>query len=98
MQHILGWIKNFDAIKAIMVAIVAILGSWYDLKTDVKLNQIETQRVKSELAVRVETTAKLEMIQDQQLRDIKSDITAGFQDLRNELRQQRGYNSNGRSK
>ena len=49
IKSTINWLSNFDSIKAIFMAIVTIIASWYDLKYQVKLTQDEVAIIRKDI-------------------------------------------------
>lgn len=77
------WIKTFDVSKAVLLAIVAILGSWYDLRSQVEL-------VKQEANLKWQVQEKLDSRQDQALSDVRTEVKDGFKELKQVVRDNSG--------
>jgi len=90
MKEFLSWLSNFDALKAIFLAIVAVLGSWYDLKGTVEINrtvaEAEVVRLRENLAGYQNNQAIVDSYQTQSILELKGEIKDGFKDLKGELR------------
>lgn len=80
------WVKNFDAIKAVVLAIVAIFTSWYDLKSEVKMNKVEAVQIKADLENRLRAQDKVDAEQSMRINQLHDDIERGFFDLRADIR------------
>ena len=70
---------NFDLAKGVVVAIAVVVGSWYDLKGEVKAMQAEVASTKSSQISRDQS-------QDTNVEQLRADIRQGFTDLRADLR------------
>lgn len=78
---IFNWIKNFDVTKAVILACVGIVSSWYDVRGQVSL-------LKQEANIRWEKQDKKDAEQDQAARDIKADLREGIEDIKRTIREQ----------
>lgn len=79
MSSIGDWFKSFDVAKAVLLAIVAILGSWYDLRGQVDM-------VKQEANLKWQVQDKLDARQDKAMDDLKVEIKDGIKDLKQTMR------------
>ena len=86
MKLFIEWLKNFDAIKAVVLAIVAIFTSWYDLKQEVQISKADTIQVKKDLDSRLASQDKVDSAQTQAIHDLHDEINRGFLDLRADIR------------
>lgn len=81
VQKFSDWLRAFDVSKAVILAIVAILGSWYDLRSQVEL-------VKQEATLKWQIQDKLDGKQDKQLDEVKAEVRDGFRELKQVIRDQ----------
>lgn len=86
MKIFLDWLRNFDAIKAVVLAIVAIFTSWYDLKQEVMVSKSDTIQVKRDLEERLKAQDKVDAAQTLAIHDLHEEINRGFLDLRADIR------------
>lgn len=93
MKEFLSWLSNFDSLKAIFLAIVAVLGSWYDLKGTVEVNRTvakaEIEHLRSVQEAFKEKQDVIDTHQNQSIELLRQDIQDGFKDLKGELRASR---------
>ena len=75
----MNWFTNFDIAKATIIAVLAILTSWYDLRGEVTT-------LKQVVAQDRATQERTDMRQDVQVDELRADIRQGFSDLRSDLR------------
>lgn len=69
------WVQTFDISKAVLLAIVAVVASWYDLR-----NQVEI--IRQESVLRWSAQEKVDASQNQAIRDIKDELRDGFKELK----------------
>lgn len=96
-MNILKWLSSFDAVKGIILAIVVIISSWYDLRAEVRDNKEQTQAVKQQLSDAIEVHKKeddrervnqiaKDLVQDQRAAEQRSEIRDALKDLKQEIR------------
>lgn len=100
MPHInFDWTFNIGHIISVLVFVMAGVGAYYDVKSDIrvvntKLVAVDTalaqQRVNDEHQDALRERIKTEIKED--LRDIKNDINQNIRDLRNDLFRKRVVN------
>jgi hypothetical protein len=100
IMNILKWFTSFDAVKAVILAIVVIVTSWYDLRAEVRENRQDTAAVKATLEAAVKAHEKDDEKEHaaQAIRDTSQDLRAtedraalrdAIKDLKQEFRSSR---------
>lgn len=79
MSKLADWIATFDAAKAVLLAIVAVLASWYDLRGQVDL-------IKQESSFRWQAQEKIDNAQNASIKEIRDEVRDGFKDLKQVVR------------
>lgn len=72
---IINWIKDFNVTKAVILAILSIVGSWYDLRGDVSL-------LKQEAVIRWEKQDQKDAEQDAYAREQREELRDAIKDLK----------------
>lgn len=73
------WLATFDMAKAVLLAIVAVLASWYDLRNQVDL-------VKQESVLRWQAQEKVDNAQNAAIKEIRDEVRDGFKELKQVVR------------
>lgn len=73
------WAATFDISKAVLLAIVAVVASWYDLR-----NQVEV--IKQEAVLRWAAQDRVDSAQNLAIRDIRDELKDGFKELKQVVR------------
>jgi hypothetical protein len=79
VTSIADWFKSFDIAKAVLLAIVAVVASWYDLRGQVEI-------IRQESVLRWSAQEKVDTNQNQAIRDIKDELKDGFKELKQVVR------------
>ena len=82
---LINWLKQIDVTKAVVLAIISIIGSWYDVRGQVAL-------LKQEANIRWEKQDKKDQEQDQTTRDMREEVREGLRDIKQTIIQQ-GHNA-----
>ena len=99
-MDILKWLTSFDAVKGVVLAIVVIISSWYDLRAEVRENRSATESVKKELSIAIEdhksedkreqiNQVAKDLVQDTRASEQRQEIRDAIKDLKAEIRSSR---------
>ena len=86
ISSVKAWLMNFDITKGVVVVIIAVLGTYYDLRSEVKINHQETVEMKRETVESNHSQETRDHLQDKSIEDLHRDIQQGFSDLRSDVR------------
>lgn len=79
MLKLSEWAATFDISKAILLAIVAVVASWYDLRGQIEL-------IRQEQTLKWASQEKVDATQNMSIKDIRDDLKDGFKDLKEVVR------------
>ncbi len=79
MNKFAEWLATFDMAKAVLLAIVAVLASWYDLRGQVDL-------IKQESVFRWTAQEKIDNAQNAAIKEIRDEVRDGFKELKQVVR------------
>lgn len=79
MAKISDWLGSFDIAKAVLLAIVAVVASWYDIRGQVEL-------IRQEQLLRWSAQEKIDAGQNQAIREIRDELKDGFKELKQVVR------------
>lgn len=79
---IFNWLKNFDVTKAVVLALVGIVSSWYDVRGQVNL-------LKQEATIRWEKQDAKDKEQDEAVKSLKQDLKDGVSEIKEAIKDQK---------
>lgn len=94
---LLNWFKSFDAVKAVVLAIVVMVSSWYDLRAEVRDAKVTAVAARQELTqviedhkhedeITFEASRARDAIQDARSAELRADLREALKDLKDEIR------------
>ena len=85
MNALFKWLTNFDLVKACFLAIVAVVSSWYDLRSTVQDASKDVETIKALQAQQWVNQNRTDKAQDEAIQQLHEDIRSGFDGLNRRL-------------
>jgi len=93
------WIATLDLSKAVILSIVAVVASWYDLRSQVSTAVITQETTKQEILLRMDaikqesalrwaTQGNIDASQNNSIKDVRDEVKDGFKELKEVIRDQ----------
>jgi hypothetical protein len=98
-NKLVDWVATLDLSKAVILAIVAVVASWYDLRSQVGQAVVTQEATKQEILLRMDaikqesalrwaTQGSIDSTQNDTIKSVREDVKDGFRDLKAVVRDQ----------